>query len=405
MMPKKAILVILDGLGDLPIDGKTPLQRAKKPNIEKLAREGIQGLLSPLGRGRVPGSDTSHLQLLGYSPEKYYSGRGPLEALGAGIEIKEGDIALRANLATADKNRIIDRRAGRISTEEAKKIEKEIEEVIIRDVKVIFKSTAEHRGVVILRGKNLSDKITDSDPHELGEIKKIIPKEKSKEAEKTAAVLNEYSKKVREILEKSKVNIERKKNSLPVANVILLRSAGTYKKIPSFSERFGIRGACIAGGALYKGVAKYIGLDIINVEGATGTKNTNLKAKAEAARKAIKSYDFLFLHVKATDSFSHDGDYEGKTKFIERIDKELIPPLIDENVALIITGDHSTPCIRKEHSGHEVPILIWAKNERSDALKTFDEFSAMKGGLGHIEGKDLMSIILNIIGKEKKYGS
>jgi 2,3-bisphosphoglycerate-independent phosphoglycerate mutase len=174
-------------------------------------------------------------------------------------------------------------------------------------------------------------------------------------------------------------------------------------------ERFGISAACVAGGALYKGVAKYVGMDIINAKGATGDAKTDLKAKAKAAIEACKSHDFVFLHVKAVDSFSHDGNFKAKVKMLEKIDKELVGELrkaADKNgIYVIITGDHSTPCIRKAHSGHEVPIVIYGKNERKDSVKKFDEMSCMAGGMGHLKGSDLMKIMLNLIEKGKMYGS
>ncbi len=403
-MTQKIILLILDGLGDLPVSGKTPLQAAKKPNILKLALKGMQGLMSTIGRGIVPGSDTSHLQILGYEPDKYYPGRGPLEALGAGIKLISGDIAFRANFATILGNKITDRRAGRIDNSIAKALEKEIN-MQIDNVQVIFKATFEHRGVIVLRGKGLSANISPTDLHCLGEFKLSVPLDSTPEAKKTAYIINTLTRIVRANLESNPINIERKQKNLPLANIIIVRGSGTFRNIIKFNEMHGIIGACIAGGTLYKGVARYIGMDVIDVQGATGTKNTNLKAKGYAAQKALEKYDFVFVHVKATDSFSHDGDAKGKRKFIEKIDKELIPILEKTGAAIVITGDHSTACTRKCHTGYEIPILVYEKEGRSDALKGFDEISAMKGGFGYILGKDVMPIILNILGKAKMYGS
>jgi 2,3-bisphosphoglycerate-independent phosphoglycerate mutase len=187
--------------------------------------------------------------------------------------------------------------------------------------------------------------------------------------------------------------------------VVLLRGAGSFTTVPSFEERFGIRGACIAGGALYRGVAKFIGMDIFMVPGATGDKNTDLFAKGKAALKALETHDLVFVHVKACDSFGHDGDLRGKTKMIERIDKELMPLLLKSGACIVATGDHSTPCCRKEHSGHEVPILMYGPQERSDDVEKFDEVSCMAGGIGHITGKHVMPMMLNLMGKGKKFGS
>lgn len=395
---KKAILLVIDGLGDLPTP-KTPLQIAKKPNMDNLAKDGITGLMSTIAFGIVPGSDTSHLQLFGYEPLQFYPGRGPLEAVGVGMDLEQGDVAFRANFATVDdKLNIIDRRAGRIDTA----IGKELEPLVnmkIEDVEVIFKSSVEHRGALVLRGPGLSGAVTPTDPHSSGKVLESTPLEPG--AEKTARILNAFSKEVFSRLKKAGINKGRK---LP-ANMVLLRGPGPFRYVPSMFESFGIRAACVAGGALYKGVARYVGMDVIEVAGATGTKNTDLKAKAVAAVESLEDHDLVFVHVKGCDSFGHDGDCKGKANMIERIDKELIPILAKSGAYIIITGDHSTPCSRKNHSGHEVPILVYGKDERKDEVKKFDEISCMAGGLGHINGRDILPIILNLIDKSMMYGT
>ena len=403
-MAEKAILLILDGLGDLPAPKKTPLEMAKKPNMDKLAKTGIQGMMATIGQGIVPGSDTAHLQILGYALGKYYPGRGPFEALGCGISLKPGDITFRANFSTVNGNEITDRRAGRISSEDAKKLEADVN-FKIDDVEVIFRSSVEHRGALVLRGKGLSCNISATDPHCLGKVLDSVPLDSTPEAKKTAEVLNKFTRMIGQKLEKNEANLKRKARNLPQANMVLLRGGGAFCAVPSFSQRFGIKGVCIAGGALYKGVASFIGMDIISVPGATGAKDTNLKAKGLATQKALEKYDFVFLHVKATDSFAHDGDAKGKTAFIEKIDKELIPLLVESGAALIITGDHTTSCVRKDHTGYDVPVLIHEKGGRTDGIGKFSESSAMKGGLGHINGADIIPIMLNMIGKAKMYGS
>jgi len=396
---KKTVLLIMDGLGDLPTP-KTALQMAKKPNMDKLAKEGATGLLNVIERGVIPGSDTSHLQLFGYDPSLYYFGRGPLEALGVGLKLKNGDVAFRANFATAKGKDVINRRAGRIDTASAKKFEPLLN-MKIEDINVIFKSSVEHRGALVLRGKGLSPEVSDTDTHKRGPLKKCIPLGKSKAAVKTARIINKFLLLSRKKLEKSPLN---KKRKLP-ANVVLLRGAGSFREIPSIEWRYNIKAACVAGGALYKGVARYVGMDVPDIKEATGDKNTNFKAKGKAVLKLLKDHDFVFVHVKATDSFSHDGNLKGKASVIEKVDKELIPMLKKSGAYLIITGDHSTPCSRKAHSGHEVPILIYGKDERVDSVKKFDEISCMNGGLGHLLGRDIIHIVLNLIEKAEVYGS
>jgi len=400
---KKAIVLIIDGLGDLPTP-KTPLQAAKKPNLDKLADEGITGLLSTVGRGVVPGSDTSHLRIFGYEPKLCYPGRGPLEALGIGLDLREGDVAFRTNFGTVKGGIVVDRRAGRIDTATASSISKVVS-MRIEDVDAIFKNSVEHRGALVLRGPGLSQCVSDTDPHAKEKILECVPTDDSPEAAKTARIANKFTELAQGRLSSAPENKAREAKGLPQANALLLRGAGVFTHVPSFEERFGMRAACIAGGALYRGVAKFIGMDIYLVPGATGDKNTDLAAKGTATLKALETYDLIFLHVKACDSFGHDGDFKGKTKMIERIDKELMPIIMKSGAYVFVTGDHSTPCCRKEHSGHEVPILIWGPEERSDGVTKFDEISCMDGGLGHITGKHVMPIVLNTLARAKKFGS
>lgn len=394
---KKAILLILDGLGDLPTP-KTPLQAAKKPNMDRLAKNGITGMLSPVKRFVIPGSDVSHLNLLGYDPSVFYHGRGPLEALGLGIRLQGGDVAFRANFATVRDGKVADRRAGRIETAAASSLAPLLS-MKIDGVEAIFCNSAEHRGALVLRGQGLSSNISATDAHEGEQFPECHPLDNSQEARRTASLVNRFSEIAMGKLSSAPENQGRR---LP-ANAVLLRGAGQFVPAPSFHERFGIHAACVAGGALYKGVAAYLGMDIMRVPGATGDKNTDLAAKAKAAVKALKDYDMVFLHIKMCDSFGHDGDLKGKAAALQRIDS-IIPMLEKTGACIIITGDHSTPCSLKGHSGHEVPMLVF-RGERKDAVKKFDEISCAQGGLGHVRGKDIMHLILNITGRAEKYGS
>ncbi len=394
----KAILLIIDGLGDLPTP-KTPLQAAKTPNLDELAKKGMTGLLSPIAKYIVPGSDTSHLQLLGYDPAFFYRGRGPFEALGLGIDLHEGDIAFRANFATVKGGSVVDRRAGRIETEVSSKLSTRLS-MKIEDVEVIFKNSVEHRGALVLRGPGLSSSVSETDPHAKEPVFTCQPLDDSQEAAKTARIVNRFTKLAMEKLANAEEN---KKRKLP-ANAVLLRGAGHYEPAPSFYERFAMHGICVAGGALYKGVAAYMKMDIALVPGATGDKRTDLTAKAKAVAQALSNdYDFAFMHVKGCDSAGHDGDFKTKVAMLEKLDKA-IPILEKTGAAIIVTGDHSTPVSLKKHTGHEVPILVY-RGERNDPVKKFDEISCMAGGLGHIKGRDIIPLILNITGRAKKYGS
>jgi 2,3-bisphosphoglycerate-independent phosphoglycerate mutase len=401
----KVILVICDGFGDRPsADGKTPLQAANAPYMDEISEAGINGLMDVISPGIVPGSDTAHLSILGYDPYKYYPGRGVFEALGADMELHEGEVAFRANFATVDeKMRVIDRRAGRKGSEELAKALNELE---IEGAKIFLKNTTEHRCAVVMEGENLSKYVSDVDTHEEGGIVKDCKPLKEGESErKTANIVNEFVRRSYEILNEHPVNEERRRRGEAPANIILIRGAGTIEKVLSIKERFGFSAACVAGASLYKGVAKYLGMDIIHVEGATGRTDTNLNNKAEAALHALKEHDFVFLHVKATDSMGHDGDFEGKKEMISRIDKELVARIKDADSYIVITADHSTPVSIKRHSSDPVPVVIKGEGVRKDEINRFNEFSAASGGLGRIRGIDLMPILSDFMGYYTMYGT
>ena len=401
----KALLLICDGLGDRPsIEGKTPLQAANTPYLDEISKEGINGLMDVISPGIVPGSDTAHLAILGYDPYKYYPGRGVFEALGADMELCEGDVAFRANFATVDdKMRIIDRRAGRKGS---KDLAEALNGLEIDHTKIMFTNTTEHRCALVLKGENLSKAVSDVDTHEAGsKVKKCVPLEEGEKELKTANIVNEFVSQSYDILNEHPVNEERRRRCELPANIILLRGAGSYEEVSTMKERFGFGAACIAGASLYKGVAKYLGMDVVPVEGATGRADTDLNNKAEAALHALEKHDFVFLHVKATDSLGHDGDFKGKEDMISRIDKELVARIKDVDAYIAITADHSTPVSIKRHSSDPVPIVIKGEGVRKDGITKFDEISAASGGLGRIRGVDLVPILSDFMGFYKMYGT
>ena len=404
-MAGKAILIICDGLGDRQIKGKTPLQMARRPSMNALASKGITGIMHTIAPGVIPGSDTAHLALFSYDPYTYYQGRGVYEALGAGLELEDGDIAFRCNFATVNDRMVVtDRRAGRISGVGAE-LAKELNGQKVDSTEIVFKATTEHRGVLVLRGEGLSRNVSDVDPHEANKsVMKSKPLDGTMEAKRTAFVLNRFTELSHEVLKDNPINIEREKKGKPPADIVLARGSGAYSRLDSLQERYGVKSACVAGGALYKGVAKAVGMDIIDVEGATGTADTNLAAKVAAVKSSLSEYDIIFLHIKATDNFSHDGDVKGKVKMIEKIDKA-IGPLLKTGAYIILSGDHSTPCALKNHSADPLPIVIYGEGVRVDDVRRFDEISCMKGGLGHIRGLDVMPLMLSSIGKTKIFGS
>ncbi len=398
----KILLVIIDGLGDRPIaklGDRTPLDAAKTPNLDYMAKQGVCGLITPFlfSQEKEPTSEGAHIALFGY--QNYFLGRGPYEAVGAGMKMNAGDVALRVNFATVDKNfKIIDRRAGRI--EKTQPLIKALSKIKIKGVKFLIKRSFGHRAVLLLKClrlnlKQLSSGISDNDSHKNKvKIKKIIPLNQSREAKFTADVLSEYLARVHHILKDHFLNRKREKQGLLPANYLLVRGAGKFKKTPSFKERYNLSAACVAGGGLYKGVAKILGMDLIKVKGATGMADTNLKAKFRVAKNALRKYNFVFLHIKATDTFAHDNDFIGKKKFIEKIDKNIKSILCLKNALIVITADHSTCCNMKAHCLEPIPILIFGDGK--DNVSQFSERTCAKGNFKKIKQTDLMPKILKL---------
>ena len=406
-MINKVLMIIMDGLSDRPIkefENKTPLEKAFTPNFDNIVKKSQCGLMSTLGRGVRPGSDTAHLEIFGYDINKYYTGRGPIEVAGIGMELQEGDIAFRGNFGTVDEKwNITDRRAGRIT--EVSEFAKALDGITIDGVEFIVKPAVAHRAGVIMRGKGLSSNITDNDPHVVGQkVSTVIPKDNSKEAIFTANVLNKFMKQSYDILKNLETNKKRKQEGKFEANFLLLRGAGTYPKgMQKFNKKYSFnKSACVAGGGLYKGIGAFLGMDIINVEGATALPNTNVDNKIETTIDLLnnKGYDFVFLHIKPTDSLAEDGNYMGKKEFIEKVDKSIEKLLhLNDDILIIVTADHSTACELKAHSADPVPIMFCGNGILSDDVKEFGERPFSHGSLGFIEGKDVMQLVLNILGR------
>ncbi len=402
----------MDGLGDRPISefgGQTPLEYAKTPNMDKLASLGMNGLLHVIAPGVTPGSDTAHLALFGVDPYEYYTGRGPFEAAGIGLVVKEGDIAFRTNFATINPEGVItDRRAGRIR-EGTDQLAKLFEGLEIDGIEILLEAGTEHRAALILRGDGLSDQVSENDPHvERKEPLEFKPLDESPEAEKTARVLTSFVMKARTILNNAEINKKRVEEDLLPANYLLIRGAGKVPKLPNFEEEYCLETACIAGGGLYKGIGRMLGMHIIEDSRMSGGTTTDLSAKFEITHNALNDYDFVFTHVKGTDNYSHDGKYKEKSEFIERVDKELyrfLPENYEGDLVIMITGDHSTPCSFKDHSADPVPILIYSPDCRRDKVEKFGESYAVDGSLGHILGKHIMGIALNEMRLVRKFGA
>jgi 2,3-bisphosphoglycerate-independent phosphoglycerate mutase len=413
----KAVLVIADGMADVPLKelkAKTPLEAAEKPSLNRVAESGICGMIDVIAPGTPPGSDTAHLSLLGYDVMEVYSGRGALEAIGSGIDILPNDLAFRCNFATVNEDfEVVDRRAGRIENEDASKLAGAIEESMRIDPPevgdILFKNTVQHRGILRLSGPNLSTMVSDTDPHETGvKVLKARPLDTSREAKNTADILNQLTQQFHKVLKNHPLNAERKKKGLLPSNIILCRGVGQLPEVDPLPLLYGIHPAAIAAVPLVKGVCKVVGMRLLLVPEATGTYETDVLAKAKAAVKALESYDFVLVHFKATDLASHDRKPQKKIEMIEKFDALvgfLLKHVDLDETFITVTADHTTSSMKKEHSGEPVPVAIMGPSVRIDDVKEFGERTCAKGGLGRILGRDLMPILMNLLGKAEKAGS
>ena len=385
----KLILVVIDGLGGLPVRGKTELEAAKIPNLDRLASKSISGLIDPISYGITPGSGPSHLALFGYDPLQYEIGRGVMEALGIGLALTRDDLTARGNFATIDEQgMIVDRRAGRIPTEKNREIceflKNEIKEV--EGVRISIYPGKEHRFVLVFRGEGLRDDLSDADPQKDG-LQAKGAEALSPEARRTAEVVNLYLKKANEAL-----------RPFHPANAILLRGFSKIPHIPTMSEKFKLRPAAIATYPMYRGLARLVGMEILE----TGE---TLREEAETLKKYFDRYDFFYIHFKKTDSAGEDGNFKMKVKALEEIDR-VIPSILKLKPDVsVVTGDHSTPSLLKGHSWHPNPILLHSKYIRPDGIRRFTERHCQKGQLGRFPAKDVIPLMLANGLKLKKFGA
>jgi 2,3-bisphosphoglycerate-independent phosphoglycerate mutase len=385
----KIILLVMDGLGGLPQQkgGKTELEMAQTPHLDRLAKESSCGLLDPILMGITPGSGPAHLALFGYNPLKYRVGRGVLAALGIGFELQPSDVAARINFATADSDGlVIDRRAGRISNEENTRLIHLLEDIHIAGVKIFLRTVEEYRAVLVLRGSNLSGELADMDPQQLG----VPPKD--------IAALNPESEPTAEIVRQFLGQAKERLAAEHPANMILMRGFDRYEPLPSFQELYGIASAAIVTYPMYKGVARLAGMDAIG-------SPRSLAEEFEVLEKHYDNYDYFFVHVKQTDSSGEDGDFARKVSVIEEVDRHL-PELISlKPDVLAITGDHSSPAVLRSHSWHAVPLLLRSQYSRPDAALAFSESECARGCLGRFPAMNLMGLILANALRLTKYGA
>ena len=388
----KMVLLVLDGLGGLPVegsDGKTELEAAETPNLDDLAASSDLGLSRPVAAGVSPGSGPGHLALFGYDPIQYVVGRGVLSALGVGFDLGENDLAARINFATLDeKGRISDRRAGRIASEKgAKLVDRLNEKVSVDEAEVFIVHEKEHRAGAVFRGEGLSDALTDTDPQREGlEPLSVEPTVGLREAEKGASLANAFVEQANEILA----------DEHP-ANTVLLRGFGMHPRLPSFEQTDKLDAAAIASYPMYKGLARLAGMDLLR-------EGEGIAGEFETLEENWDAHDFFFVHVKATDAAGEDGDAGRKSSVIEDVDA-LLPDLLDLGPdVLAVTGDHATPAKMLSHSWHGVPFLIHSPYTLPTA-ESFGERACAGGSLGVFPGEEIMGLLMGHALKLNRYGA
>ncbi len=385
----KIVMFVADGLGGLPMTpgGKTELETAKTPNLDKLASEGVQGASIPVKPGIAPGSGPGHLGLFGYDPLHFQIGRGALEATGIGFALQPNDVAIRCNFCTIDEaGKISDRRAGRISSEESAPLAISLRQIKIPGVEVFVEPVKEHRFVVVLRGEGLSGNVADTDPQRTG-VPPLAAVANDDASKKTAEVANEFLAQAKKILAPQ-----------AKANFHTMRGFATKPNLPSYEQVYGLKAAAIAVYPMYKGLARLAGMDIVG-------EASTLQEQIDVLKSNWDKYDFFFIHFKYTDSTGEDGNFAEKVERIEQVDA-ILPQIRALNpTVLIVTGDHSTPSYLKSHSWHPVPTLLHSDCCRPDPHNAFSETTCITGGLGHFEAQYLMALAMSNAGRLGKYGA
>lgn len=388
----KIVLLVLDGLGGLPMGERTntALEHARTPVMDSLAAEGTLGLSHPISRGVTPGSGPAHLALFGYDPVTTPVGRGVLSALGIGYDLRPEDVAARGNFCTVDRSGLIeDRRAGRISSEQARPLVEKLDAITVPGVETAVRQVKEYRFMLALRGEGLHGGIEDTDPQATGKAPLPATAVVS-EAEKTARLVQAWLDQAAYVLAPD-----------APANMVTLRGFGQDPMLPKFGEIYKLRAACVAVYPMYKGVSRLVGMDIVDTHSEMAPLD-----EFELVSRDWTNYDFFFVHIKPTDSRGEDGDFDAKAEVIESVDQAL-PQLLDlEPDVLIITGDHSTPARLRSHSWHPVPTLLWAPAAHlPDLAVSFGEREAQRGGLGHFPATELMPMALAHALRLEKYGA
>ncbi|HLW49283.1 MAG TPA: alkaline phosphatase family protein [bacterium] len=420
----RILYTILDGLGDRPnpaLGDRTPLEAAAVPFLGALTLDGRTGLVQTVGKGIAPESDVAVMAMLGYDPFKYHTGRGVFEVVGSGMRFAAGDLALRGNFATGGEGRtIVDRRAGRnLTTEEAHALA----EAVSREVRltavpadVEVRGSVAHRAAVVMRrrGGRLSAKISNTDPaygrveglgvareHAGNEVEVCEPLDGSEEAGAAAALVNEFSDKARQILDRHPVNAKRRAEGKPPANLLLVRDAGDHTpELPPIAERFGVRFGCFVEMPVERGIAELTGMQVIPVRPSGDDKERVYREWAQTAAREYKNFDGLYMHLKGPDEPGHDGLAEAKRAVIELIDRAFFGTLLElvplDDVVIAVTADHATPCILGRHSDDPVPLVVAGTGIDADGTRVFNEKACAHGALGMLAGTDMMPLLVRL---------
>ena len=399
----KYIIILGDGMADEPIaelGNKTPLQAANKPTIDHIAALGSSGLLNTIPKGFLPGSEIANMAVLGYDVPKVFEGRGSLEAASMGISIADDEMAMRCNLICIENGRIKNHSAGHISTEEAAELIDFLNEKLGSNT-IRFFAGVSYRHLLKMKGGNKALECTP--PHDVPGTPyfDVMIKPLSSESDATSKLLNDLTLQSQQLLEFHPVNLKRKAAGKDPANSIWLWSPGYRPKMQTISQLYGIKsGAVISAVDLIKGIGVYAGLRPIDVEGATGLYNTNYEGKAQAAIEALRTDNFVYLHIEASDEAGHEGDVALKVKTIEYLDSRVVKPIFEkvsqwgEPVTIAILPDHPTPCNLRTHTSSPVPFIIYRPGQQPDSVQQYDEFSAIAGSYGTLESMQFMQILL-----------
>jgi 2,3-bisphosphoglycerate-independent phosphoglycerate mutase len=385
----KILLLVIDGLGGLPnATGRSELEQANIPQLDRLAQESLCGLTMPVGYGVTPGSGPGHLALFGYDPERFTVGRGVLEALGVDFDLQSSDVAARGNFCTVDaEGRITDRRAGRIATEKSEPLCRKLARIKLPGVQVFVEPVRDHRFLLVLRGEALSDRVSDTDPQREGQ-KPLPVRALASDAEATARLLNQWVEGAEKML----------RSDAP-ANMLTLRGIAKHPPMPSIVETCKFRAAAIAAYPMYRGLAKLVGMDVL----ATGATFAD---EVETLRRHWDDYDFFFVHFKRADAAGEDGDFQAKVAALEEVDTYIEALHSMQADVFMVAGDHATPAVVAGHSWHPVPFLFHASNfGQADQTEGFNEKACARGVLGTFPAKEALSLAMAHAGRLTKYGA